>query len=95
MATGILEGLITLSNSERRRCMVDGKKAMFHRWNERSDVVDGEPAGQIRFTLGIVEYEDGGVDEVYPCAIKFCDDRVKEVWENAAQEGEIQEDNLQ
>ena len=90
-----LKSPITVSNSEYRKCMVDGERALFHRWHEFCDVVDaspmigGHPGGQIKYTLGTVEYEDGTIEEVAPHKIKFCDDRIKEVWNNAAQEGEV------
>lgn len=36
-------------------------------------MIGGAPAGQIKYTLGIVEYTDGTVWEVTPSSIKFCD----------------------
>lgn len=60
-----------------RPCFVDGKRALFHRWEDKAEVVGesplrgGHPGGQIWATLGIVEFEDGTVQEVYPVRIRF------------------------
>lgn len=82
-----------ISNSEYRICVVDGKKALFHRWHEfcnvvgASPMVGGAPAGQIKYTLGTVEFEDGSIEEVAPHKIRFMDGLVKQEWlENASQE---------
>lgn len=70
---------IVIKTSEYRPCIVNGKKALFHRWTELSNVVSesclrgGNLAGQIKYTLGIVEFEDGTVEEVAPYLIKFLD----------------------
>lgn len=94
----IMEGLISISNSEYRPCIVDGKKAVFHRWHEFCNVVEaspligGAPAGQIKYTLGTVEFEDGTIKEVAPHNIKFADFKVDEVWkEQATREGDQNE----
>lgn len=50
---------------ELRPCMVNGKKALFHRW---VDAVDG----------GLIEREDGSMEMVHPESIKFIDNRIKE-----------------
>lgn len=74
-----LDGIITFSHSEYRLCEVDGKKALFHKWNDYSQVVEespligGAPAGEIKYTLGLVEFENGVVDEVSPRRITFKD----------------------
>lgn len=39
MAT-LMEGLITINSSEYRPCVVDGKKAVFHRWHEFCNIVE-------------------------------------------------------
>ena len=56
-----------------RPCLVNEKQAFFHRWiNHSQPVAAGSaPAGIIAYTLGLIEYEDGQVDEVPPKAIKF------------------------
>lgn len=54
-------------------------QALFHKWDETKQVIDassmigGHPAGQIAYTMGIVEYMDGTVDRVYPEYIRFLD----------------------
>lgn len=87
---GCLDGLVTFSNSEYRPCVVHGyKKAIFHRWHEFCKVVEaspligGAPAGQIKYTLGTVELEDGTITEVAPQEIKFIDNKVNEVWQDS------------
>ena len=81
-----LDGLVTFTQSEYRLCTVDGRKALFHRWHEFCNVVEaspmigGAPAGQIKYTLGTVEYEDGTIEEVAPHRIVFSDRRVVEEW---------------
>lgn len=70
--------------SELRPCFVKDKKALFHKWNEFSKPVPGgitpidPPPGEIKYTLGMVEYEDGTVEEVAPHYIKFIDNKIKE-----------------
>ena len=62
-----------------RECTVDGKRVYFHQWNTHKNVVEaspfigGAPAGQIEYTVALVEYEDGSVAEVAPSRIKFAD----------------------
>ena len=86
----LLKGVITLSNSEHRTCFVNEKKALFHRWQEYCNVVSaspmigGAPAGQIKYTLGTVEFEDGTIEEVAPHKIKFADNLVNRVWTEEA-----------
>ena len=77
-----LSSNVTLLTSEYRPCIVGGKGALFHRWNQFCNVVGesalrgGAPAGQISFTTGIVEFTDGTVKEVRPSEIKFCDNKI-------------------
>ncbi len=67
-----------------RPCSVNEKQAFFHKWIDFSRPVEAglsigsAPAGIIAYTLGLVEYEDGQVDEVPPKAIKFLDRRDKQ-----------------
>lgn len=62
-----------------RPCVVDGEKALFHRWEdyatviEPSPMVGGHPGGQLRETFAIVEMESGKVMEVKPTKVKFED----------------------
>lgn len=89
----LLDGLVSFSNSEYRPCIVNGKKAVFHRWHEFCTVVEaspligGAPAGQIKYTLGTVEFEDGTIAEVEPQKIKFADFKVEEIWQTTATKG--------
>lgn len=70
---------MTVRTGEYRPCIVDGKKALFHRWTDFANVVGESPlrgghsAGQIHRVYGIVEFEDGTVKEVEPYTIKFTD----------------------
>ena len=69
-----------------RPCLVEGKKYLFHQWENLAWVVNasplrgGHPGGQRSTTMAIVEDEDGRVHEVYPSKVKFIDDKVKEVF---------------
>lgn len=62
-----------------RPCIVNGKEALFHRWSEKADiyapspVVGGHGGGAVKWTVAIIEYEDGQVAEVMPCDIRFLD----------------------
>ena len=62
---------ITISQ-EYRPCMVKEKRALFQGWVHTKNLLGQE------FEVGIVEYEDGKVEEVTPNNIKFCDDKLKE-----------------
>jgi len=71
---------------EYRPCYVDGKKALFHKWNDIAVVqapgfaVGSSPGGQLKETFGLVEFEDGTVREVSPHKIKFADRKIKEYY---------------
>lgn len=60
-----------------RRCEVDGKAALFHRWCDISEIVPpsvmvgGHGGGVVQDTFGIVEYLDGSVARVKPERIAF------------------------
>lgn len=62
-----------------RTCVVKNKNALFHCWQDKawvvgaSPMIGGTPAGQMRMTLGIIEYEDGTIHECYPDEIRFTD----------------------
>lgn len=53
------------------------KKAYFHRWVEiteligASPMIGGHPGGEVKYILGLVEYEDGRMGKVLPERIKF------------------------
>ena len=68
------------------------KKALFHCWSQWSDVVgesvlkSGHKGGQVSETYGIVEFEDGTVQSVYPQLIRFLDNPfVEYMWEEGEQ----------
>lgn len=64
---------------ELRPCLFKNKKALFHRWDEVSQAVEAgfaigsHPAGWLKYTLAIIELEDGKIVEVSPTLIKFLD----------------------
>ena len=55
-----------------RPCLVENKKALFHKWVHIKNLLGQE------FEVGIVEYENGQVEEVTPNNIKFCDNEIGE-----------------
>lgn len=57
---------------EVRPCIVDKKKALFHKWIHTKNLLGQE------FELGLIEYENGQVAEVTPNKIVFCDYKIKE-----------------
>ena len=66
-----------------RRCIVNGKKAIFHTWSEVSKVVPpsnmigGHPGGVVKGMVAIIEYEeDGTVHECNPNEVRFTDNIV-------------------
>ena len=65
--------------NDTRPCRVKGRKAKFHQWVIRQEVVGPGAAigshqgGQIQCTFALVEFEDGTVQEVYPENIVFID----------------------
>lgn len=73
---------IKIIGSEYRPCMIKGRKALFHRWEDKAQVYNpmsiGQIPGQLKQTVGIVEYEDGTVHECYPGEIRFCDNKLQE-----------------
>ena len=77
-----MKSTITLTKSEYRPCYVGNKKALFHMWEDISSIhiamLKGDVSGQIKRTFGIVEYEDGTIDEVIPSKIRFIEGIFKE-----------------
>ena len=59
--------------------MLMTKKALFHGWVQNKIVVEpspmigGGPGVTVAYTLGIVEFSDGTVKQVFPERIKFAD----------------------
>lgn len=68
-----------ISSADYRPCVIDGKNALFHRWEEVSEIVypslmkGGHAGGEMKGTLAIVEMEDGCVRRVVPNAVRFTD----------------------
>lgn len=71
-------------NGKLRSCEVNGKKAYFHRWVEKREIVSpsmmigGHGGGVISTVLAIIEFEDGHIEECYPHGIVFKDQEVQE-----------------
>lgn len=67
-----------------RPCIVINRKALFHKWSDKSKIVEPSPmigghkGGVLKYTVGIIEYEDGVVTECYPYEIRFVDAKLKE-----------------
>ena len=65
--------------SEYRPCVVNGKKALFHRFADMARTVGESPlrgghsAGQLWEIVAVVEYENGDVDLTKPWNVKFLD----------------------
>lgn len=78
---------------ELRPCIVCQQRALFHCWEQRSEVVPsspmvgGHPGGAVSLILGIIEREDGTIHEAYPEEIRFIDGEVKRYFsENVTEE---------
>jgi hypothetical protein len=62
-----------------RLCKVNNKKALFHRWSDKTRIVEpspmigGHPGGVLKYTVGIIEYENGEIAECLPNEIQFLD----------------------
>ena len=73
--------VIIAQDNEYRPCYVNGRRALFHRWanSARPQLPRGAEPGenaryfQYRSTHGLVEYEDGTMDMVWPRDIQFAD----------------------
>lgn len=69
---------------ELRPCLVGGAPALFHMWEERSEIIEpsimvgGHGGGVVKGVNGIVETEDGRVVKVHPTSITFVDQKIKE-----------------
>lgn len=67
--------------NQTRPCWVDGRRAIFHRWTDSARPV--KPKGmedentldryQLHTVHGLVEYEDGHMERVWPHKIQFAD----------------------
>ena len=59
---------------ELRPCYAYGKKALFHLWIKKKDVLIND------YVVGLVEYENGVVAEASINNIIFCDNKIKEYY---------------
>lgn len=79
-----LSEIITVRNSEYRPCIVKCQNALFHRWEDNSEIyapspmVGGHAGGIVKYTCAIVEYEDGHVERVKPEDVTFVDHLIKQ-----------------
>lgn len=71
---------IFAAGPEYRPCLVDGRKALFHRWVDNARPVRRKYANeddtenyQLHNVQALVEYEDGTVARVWPQHIQFID----------------------
>lgn len=70
---------IKLVTSEYRPCWVQGKRAVFHRWTDSARPVkargmeqeENAERYQLHSVHGLVEFEDGSMERVWPSAIQF------------------------
>lgn len=76
-----------------RPCIVGQQRALFHCWEQRSEVVPPSPmvgghsGGAVSQILGIIEREDGTIHKAYPEEIRFIDWEAKRYFsENATEE---------
>lgn len=75
--------MVTIDDKRKRRKQNDDRKAekaaLFHGWVQIKQAVGpsimlgGDSGGEVAATLGIVEYLDGTVEQVYPAYIRFVD----------------------
>lgn len=61
--------------TELRPCIINGKKALFHLWIKKKDIVM-----QSEYIDGLVEFIDGTVEEIRADKIRFCDSKVNEYY---------------
>lgn len=79
-----MESTITVKTSEYRPCFVKDRRALFHRWEDNSEIyapslmVGGHDGGVVKYTLAIIEYEDGHVERVKPEDVRFADNLIKQ-----------------
>lgn len=69
---------VIISTSEYRPCWIKGRKALFHRWEDKACQLS--TGNSEKLTLAIIEYEDGTVHEAYPYEIVFCDNKISEYY---------------
>lgn len=84
--------------SKNRVCLVNGDRAIFHRWTEVCELrlpglmIGSGQGGQLKDTFALVEFEDGTIKRVRPEEIRFLDTEqvvreymdVNDIWKWAA-----------
>lgn len=63
---------ILISTNEYRTCIVMERKCLFHQWIKKNDILKNE------YLLGLIEFEDGHLEEVSICNIIFDDNKIEE-----------------
>lgn len=63
---------ILISTNEYRTCIVMERKCLFHQWIKKNDILKNE------YLLGLIEFEDGHLEEVSICNIIFDDNKIDE-----------------
>lgn len=58
-----------------RPCVVNGSRALFHGWAEleKPNIEDGKQVGRWKNTVAMIEYQNGAVEPVNPCKVRFLD----------------------
>lgn len=73
---------------ELRPCIVEGRKALFHSWQRSVDYIpplkDKHLGGTTEYIIGIIELENGTIQQVSPDEIRFIDNKVKAYFEENA-----------
>ena len=65
---------ILISTNEYRPCKVMGRKCLFHQWIKKNDILKNE------YLLGLIEFEDGRLEEVPVDNIIFDDNKIEEYY---------------
>lgn len=71
---------------ELRPCMVNDKKALFHMWEQCSEIlapsimVGGHNGGVLNYVMGIIETETGEIKSVHPHSIRFVDNKIQDYY---------------
>lgn len=63
---------ILISTNEYRPCKVTKRKCLFHQWIKKNDILKNE------YLLGLIEFEDGHLEEVPVNYIIFDDNKIEE-----------------
>ena len=65
-------GTDIIIRQEYRPCWVNGKKGLFHKWLVKKDFIC-----QNEYAVGLVEFENGSIEEIKSERIYFSDRKVK------------------